>query len=135
MNSRLYLFRALTVGWMTLIFFLSAQPSLPIVSLFSGADLLAHAAFYGVLCVLLVGSLVRPQVRTWKRVLILTILVIAYGVTDEYHQSFVAGRDASAWDILADGMGGFLAAVVLFWRNRRTMKISQFILPCEGKRT
>lgn len=134
MISRLYLFRALTVGWMTLIFFLSAQPSLPIVSLFYGADLLAHVAFYGVLCVLLVRSLVPPQVRTWKRVLILTILVIAYGVTDEYHQSFVAGRDASAWDILADGTGGFLVAVALFWRDRRTIKISQFILPSERKR-
>ena|SRR3989344_3994432 len=107
MNSRLYLFRALTVGWMMLIFFLSSQPSLPVVSLFSGMELLAHAACYAVLGLFLAQSLVPPHVTTWKRVLLLTILVTVYGVTDEYHQSFVPGRDASAWDILADGLGGF----------------------------
>ena len=134
MNSRLYLFRVLTVGWMMLIFFLSAQTSLSTVSLFRGSDLLAHAFVYGVLCLLLARSFVPPRVTTWKWVLVLTILVTAYGVTDEYHQSYVPGRDTSVWDILADGTGGFLVAVALFWWGRRMVKISQFILPSEKKR-
>lgn len=80
------------------------------------------------------GLLESPGISTWWRVILLTVLVTVYGASDEYHQSFVAGRDASLWDLLADGVGGFLAAVMLFWRKRRTVKISQYILPSEGGR-
>lgn len=117
-----------------LIFFLSSQPSLPAVSFFSGADLLLHAVFYAILCVFLARSFMDPQIRNWNRVILLTILVTAYGVTDEYHQSFVPGRSASIWDVLADDVGGFLAAVMLFWRDRKTVNISEHILPNESRR-
>jgi VanZ family protein len=119
MNSRPWLFRALTVGWMLLIFLLSSQPSLPAIQVFSGADLLVHAVVYGVLCIFLALSFAPPQVATWGRVFILTMLVTAYGVTDEYHQSFVPGRHASAWDVLADGAGGLIIAWTMHWRYRR----------------
>ena len=125
----------LTSSWMVLIFFLSSQSSLPAVLLFSGADLLAHAAIYGVLCAFLARSLTPPRVTTWKRIFLLTILVTVYGITDEYHQSFVPDRDASAWDILADGLGGLLVASMLFGWDRRTVKISQYIRPSETRRT
>jgi VanZ family protein len=134
MSSRLYVFRVLTVGWMMLIFCLSSQTSLQTLPLFSGADLLAHAAFYAVLGVFLARSLAPQRVMTWKRVMLLTILVAAYGITDEYHQLFVPGRDASGWDILADGLGGFLAAWMLFWWDQRTVNIAQPVLPNEEKR-
>jgi hypothetical protein len=65
--------------------------------------------------------------------MLLTILVTAYGVTDEYHQLFVPGRDASGWDILADGLGGFLAAWVLFWWDRKTVNHLQPVTPHMGK--
>lgn len=127
-------YRLLAVGWMMLIFFLSSQPSLPAVSFFSGADLLLHAVFYAILCVFLARSFMDPQIRNWNRVILLTILVTAYGITDEYHQSFVPGRSASIWDVLADDVGGFLAAVILFWRDRKTVNISEYILPNESRR-
>lgn len=131
MIFRPYLFRTLTIGWMSLIFLLSSQSSLPTIRFFSGTDLLAHAVFYGVLCVLLARSLAPPRVTTWKRALLLIILVTAYGFTDEYHQLFVPGRNASVLDVLADGLGGFLAASMLFWWDRRTMKISHHVPPDE----
>jgi VanZ family protein len=133
-DSRRYLFRTLTVGWMMLIFFLSSQTSLQTPPLFPGADLLAHAVFYAVLGVFLARSLIPQRVMTWRRIMLLTILVTAYGITDEYHQSFVPGRDASGWDILADGLGGFLAAWMLFWWDRRAVNISQPVLPNKEKR-
>jgi VanZ family protein len=134
MSSGLYVFRALMVGWMTLIYFLSSQPSLQTPSLFPGADLVAHAVFYAVLGVFLARSLAPPRVMTWKRVMLLTILVTVYGITDEYHQLLVPGRDASGWDILADGLGGFLAAWMLFWWDRRTVNISQPVLADKKRR-
>jgi VanZ family protein len=133
-DSMPYLFRALTAGWMVLIYVLSSQPSLPTPELFPGEDLLAHAVFYAILGVFLARSLAPPRVTTWKRILLLTILVAAYGAFDEYHQSFVPGRDASAWDMLADGLGGFLAALTLFWQDRRMVKISRSVLRGGTKR-
>src|SRR3972149_3663933 len=82
-------YRLLAVGWMMLIFFLSSQPSLPAVSFFSGTDLLLHAVFYAILCVSLARSFTDPRIRNWNRVILLTVLVTAYGITDEYHQFFV----------------------------------------------
>lgn len=120
MSIHPYIFRLLAAGWMLLIFLLSSQSTLPTDRFFSGADLLAHATVYGILCMFLALSFVPPQVMTWKQVNFLTILVTAYGVSDEFHQSFVPGRDASTWDVLADGLGGFLVASAMHWRYRRS---------------
>ena len=127
-------YRLLAAGWMLLIFFLSSQSSLPAVSFFPGADLLLHAVFYAILCVFLARSFTDPRIRNWNRVILLTVLVTAYGITDEFHQSFVPGRDASIWDVLADNVGGFLAAAMLFWRDRKTVNISEHVLPNESRR-
>ena len=38
------------------------------------------------------------------------LLTILYALTDEYHQSFVAGRHPSIWDVLVfDNLGALLA--------------------------
>jgi len=40
-------------------------------------------------------------------------------LTDEVHQAYVVGRDASVWDLLADGTGGCLAGLFLvLWTDR-----------------
>ena len=63
----------------------------------------------------------------WSAVTVATLvqaasIAVAYGVTDEWHQSFVPGRDADLWDVVADALGATLAigAVgVLAWWSRR----------------
>ena len=45
-----------------------------------------------------------------------------YGVSDEWHQSFVVGREAALGDVVADGIGvllGFGAMVLLNRKLRR----------------
>ena len=120
MNSRIWLFRALTLGWMALIFFLSSQPDVPAPELFSQQDKVAHLFVFGVLGLLLASALTPPAAASWRRVLLITALVTVYGITDELHQYFVPGREASAWDVLADGVGGFLVGALLLWRGRNT---------------
>lgn len=48
-------------------------------------------------------------------------ITIAYGVTDEWHQSQVPSRVGSTVDVLYDTIGAVTAAgvLVLFWRARR----------------
>jgi VanZ family protein len=111
MTSRIWLFRALTLGWMALIFFLSSRSDVPAPDLFWQQDKVFHLFLFGVLGLLLAFSLTPPAISSWRRVLLITALVTVYGVTDELHQYFVPGREASAWDVLADGVGGFLAAL------------------------
>ncbi|MFH5183000.1 VanZ family protein [Paenibacillus sp. TAB 01] len=50
---------------------------------------------------------------TWSRMLIVVLLCILYGVTDEYHQSFVPGRTPDLADIRNDGIGAALAMLTL----------------------
>ena len=47
------------------------------------------------------------------------LLVIAYSLTDEFHQSFVPSRTASIYDSMIDGLGGLTALALLALRMRR----------------
>jgi VanZ family protein len=46
------------------------------------------------------------------------LLVIAYSLSDEFHQSFYPSRTASIYDCMIDTFGGLTALVVLAIRNR-----------------
>lgn len=42
------------------------------------------------------------------------VLAILYAVTDEYHQSFVAGRSSSVWDVLVfDNLGALISILLV----------------------
>jgi VanZ family protein len=98
----------LPVGaYVSLIFFLSAQPGLQPPLHFQNSDKLSHLLEYGGLGLLLVRALrASLPARRWAFVVLLTLgigLGIAAG--DEYFQSFVPDRDSSVFDWLADGTG------------------------------
>lgn len=103
------------------IFYLSSQSHLPSTP---GGDKLAHFVAYGLLGGLIVRALFfrMPERRT-ALLFIGAVLATLYGISDEFHQSFVPGRDASAADAAADCAGaifGSAAAVVLYgWLSRR----------------
>ena len=110
------------LAWMGLIFALSAQPDLPrppgllLEKLFDKA---AHVVTYGILAWLLLRAL-RLRCSLSAALLIAVVaLVVAYGIGDEYHQSFVPGRDASLADVAADGVGAALAMAAAAWLAHR----------------
>ena len=47
------------------------------------------------------------------------LLVVAYALSDEFHQSFVPSRTASIYDSLIDSLGGLTALALLAVRYRR----------------
>ena len=77
-------------------------------------DKLAHFLEYATLagCYAMVWTRNEWSKRPWLRVLIVGALALVYGCTDEYHQSFVEGRDCSALDLVADLTGGLFGGVV-----------------------
>jgi VanZ family protein len=93
--------------YVSLIFFLSAQPNLQPPLHFENSDKLMHLLEYGGLGVLFARAL-RDNfpARSWVFTSLLALgagLVIAAG--DEYFQSFIPGRESSVFDWLADGTG------------------------------
>lgn len=77
-------------------------------------DKLAHFCEYATLagCYALWWSRAQWSKRQWLRVLIVGVLALAYGCTDEFHQSFVEGRDSSVFDLVADLTGGLVGGSV-----------------------
>jgi VanZ family protein len=108
---------------MSLIYVVSAQPTLPHASSFL-LDLLlkkgAHVAEYAILFVLLWRAWAAWPLRfsplglTW-------VLTVLYAASDEFHQTFVPGRNGNVVDVLVDGTGATLAllGVWLTVRSKR----------------
>ena len=46
------------------------------------------------------------------------LLATLYGVSDEFHQSFVPGRESSGWDVLADFVGSSLGVFIYVAAHR-----------------
>jgi len=103
-----------------LIFALSQQPSLPDIP--GGIpDWVAHGLEYGFFALTLAFGATRgfaAERRTPGRVSVAVLIASLYGVSDEFHQSFV-GRDATVQDWLADTVGAMLMAalILLLWRQ------------------
>ena len=99
-----------SLAWMGLIFALSSLPGRRLPHLLHGTDKLIHATEYAVLGALLL-AVFRAQGVSARWLIPLAVLCGGlYGLTDEWHQSFVPGRDASLWDALADTVGSTLGA-------------------------
>jgi len=97
-----HLYRFLALAWAAIIFYLSSQPGSQ-VGIPPPWDKLAHFGAYALLSLLLVkGGFSAPTA---------VILASLYGAGDEWHQSFVPGRDASIGDVLADAAGALFAAI------------------------
>lgn len=73
-----------------------------------------HVLLYGILAVLLLWTLQETRWRRPARYGAVVLAALAYGVLDEWHQSFVPGRSVSGWDLLFDVVGAGLGIVC--WR-------------------
>jgi len=101
----------LAVGaWAAVIFALSSRPG-PVVpfEFFPHQDKLGHFIQYFVL-----GALLHRAMGGSRCAAILAVFIAAaYGVTDEFHQSFVPDRVVSAADLCADTLGAAFAQIVI----------------------
>ena len=96
--------------WAVLIFVASSIPNaaLPEIRL---SDKIVHLVIYLILCVLIDRALThqrRFQLLARWSLGCAVLLTVLYGVSDELHQSFTPGRDASLGDIAADSIGAIL---------------------------
>lgn len=115
------------------IFFLSHQagddlylPPLP------GIDKLAHLSIYGLLAATTLFAFTErwQAERAGLAVLITIFFCFVYGLTDEFHQSFIPGRTPSAADIGADIGGAVLVGGV--WLRLKAGKTTRTARPVKG---
>ena len=92
------------------IFWLSDQASLNVPMWFSHQDKIYHAGAYFIMAVLAWRTFRHTFSKPWIFALLFCSL---YGLSDEWHQSFVAGRYSDISDWLADTAGTSLALLYL----------------------
>ena len=111
--------------WAIAIYFLSAIPNVHLTFKTSpGVDKIVYAAIYFVLCWLVWRAFyyqdILPVVRN-SAFLGAFIFCVVYGFLDEYHRSFVLGRDSDFCHVVAD-IGGALLFIALASLTRRYQK-------------
>jgi VanZ family protein len=116
-------FLLLALAWAGLIWYLSDQSGLDIPQAFDSQDKALHLVAFGVLGFLVMGTQqlpgnAFPTGSFWK----VCILCAGYGVLDEYHQSFVPGRNPDVFDVAADITGAVLGAWLLVVLLRRVLR-------------
>lgn len=103
-------------------FVVSHQPA--VVIPFGAPDYVAHGINYAVLAALIVRARAGGALSQMTSSLIgsAVILAVLYGISDEFHQSFIPGRDSSVRDVVADAVGAAAgacaAAGIGAWRRR-----------------
>jgi VanZ family protein len=126
---------ALALAWMTLIFYLSGlhqrpgpaaipMPQAPLVpgappaSSIDLVDVAGHFGLYAVLAALLWLALGVLHVSAVGRSILALFGAVAYAISDEWHQSFVTGRQPSGFDLVVDTAGavaGLVVVVAAWW--------------------
>ena len=99
---------------MGVIFFFSSLPA-GLIPSFGEWDLLikkaGHASGYALLGLAYYFAL-PPRLSSWFRWVLAMILVILFALSDEFHQSFVLGRNSSVIDVGIDAMGAAIALTI-----------------------
>lgn len=98
-----------------LIFFYSSMSQPPLRPVILHGDKLLHLAEYAVFGYLIARAAKNSssvKLKAYFRIFAVGV-AFAYGLSDEFHQSFVPGRQVEILDIFADGFGAFLGQMFL----------------------
>ncbi len=113
---------------MGLIFYFSSQPGgSPTLDKFPLPAGLGHFLGYGLLGLLLYRALNNGFTR-WSIIAARNAFIIGllYAVSDEFHQLFVPGREASIFDVLIDTAGLVVAQIGLYILNFAVFRKKRF---------
>lgn len=96
-----------------LIYWLSDQQTLPKIEWFEHQDKLHHFGAYFIMGLLAWRSFRHVIHAPIVLALISLTFCSLYGVSDEWHQSFVVGRSSDVFDWLADTVGASVSVLLL----------------------
>lgn len=100
------------LGLCAMLFWLSDQPSLPVPIVFEIQDKIHHFIAYFVLGIV-AWRCFRHFVSPPALAITSVVFCSLYGISDEWHQSFVVGRDPEVLDWVADTLGATVAMLLM----------------------
>jgi VanZ family protein len=113
--KRFFFYWGLVILYLGIIYYLSSLSLRNLKSPFPFFDKVFHAGEYAILAILLYRalyiSLSKPLMRfigIW-----VVFLCLIYGITDEFHQSFVPSRFPDFFDLIANTTGAILGTLVI----------------------
>lgn len=101
--------------WALIIFTFSSFPTIETTDFFLWDFLIkksAHLFEYGVLAILLYRALLNYDVNTNKALFFAILIAGLYGVSDEFHQSFIPGRGPAVRDVIIDIIGATIGVLL-----------------------
>lgn len=108
------------VLWMLVIFTFSSLPTTPSTQIFWQDFIIkksAHIIEYFALTLLLYRA-IRFEGLTVPRILLVTFAIsVVYAISDEFHQSFTPGRQATLRDVVIDTVGVSIALLFIYKLN------------------
>jgi len=107
---------------MGVIFFFSHQSGKTLhLPPFPGADKICHMGIYGLLAMAVLWYFSSAKQISLLNVALKTVIFcLVYGMSDEFHQSFIPQRSVSGLDLLADLAGAtMVCAIWIISRNFR----------------
>lgn len=119
MNSLSKFFRLIHIPAIILVALITWLSSKPVglkTQLFENQDKVLHFIAYGFIafCFCFWVRSKRWKSSPIKYGFIVLMLIFILGLVDEWHQSFVPGRQVSMMDVLADVLGGATAIFIYF---------------------
>jgi VanZ family protein len=113
------------LAWAAVIFVASHQSRpIPVALPFEHVDKVVHAGIYALLAALTARALRGAGAGRARALGLAVLLASAYGASDEWHQSFVPGRDSDPLDWGADTAGALLGAALVVGLPRRRSRAS-----------
>ncbi len=119
------------LAMMLIIYFASAQPKgSTLMPDFGGwLDLIikksAHFMFYALLGVSFLRGLRGNGPATRGALVLALLLTVVYAVGDEYHQTFVPGREGKWQDVMIDTAGASIGLLLRRWSTMRSAALLQ----------
>jgi VanZ family protein len=107
-------FKLPAILYMGLIFYMSSGP-IASPALNSIPDYYLHSAGFSLLSVLLFWAWnegVFPS-KLPGNYFFPVLITILYGISDEFHQSFVPGRDSEVKDVVSDAIGALIGMLII----------------------
>ncbi len=104
--------------WTGIIFILSAIPNLK-----SGLEQdfifrkIAHILEYAILTFLLFRAFRAGGTKTKKAIILSIIITFLYALSDEYHQTFIFGREGRLEDVGIDSIGILITSLIWYYKN------------------
>ena len=86
----------------------------------------AHAFMYMILAVLVCGAFFTNDKRGKDTIGNILFICLFYGVTDEFHQSFILGRTSLVSDVLIDFVGSLAGLTIFYLAYYKHIKPSDF---------